>query len=73
MVLGVAYLACVAAGLMWPGGGRAAGTAPHHRAAHHRAAPGLARPRQHRCLDQPPGPGQAPGSCPAARAREVRS
>ena len=24
-------------------------------------------------LDQPPGPGQAPGSCPAAPAREVRS
>ena len=50
VALGVAYLACVAAGLMWwPGGGPAAGTAPHHPAAHRPAVPRLALPRLPRC------------------------
>ncbi|HEY1620770.1 MAG TPA: S53 family peptidase [Streptosporangiaceae bacterium] len=50
VALGVAYLACVAAGLMWwPGGGPAAVTAPHHPAPHHPAAPRLALPRLPRC------------------------
>ncbi len=53
VALGAAYLACVAAGLMWPGGGRAAGTPPRHPVPP-RLAPCPARPSAVPCYARDP-------------------